>query len=84
MLSPKGSTVFNMKLLYIQRSLRDIRGQGTLEFALVTAAFLVVVCALALVWRTFDVGLFVEHALMSASHHLRSAGAGVLSDVFLY
>ena len=62
----------------------DESGQGTVEFALVTAAFMAVVVALGLLWRAFEGGLFVQHALLSASHHVQLASPGCIADVFLY
>ena len=47
----------------------DEQGQGTVEFAL---------------WRSFEGGLFVGHALMAASHHVQGAALGAVADVFLY
>lgn len=62
----------------------DINGQGTLEFALVTAAFLSIVIVLASLWQAIEGGLFVEHALATASHHVHMVSTGVVGDVFLY
>lgn len=64
--------------------MKDTDGQSTLEFALVGAGFLSLVIALGAVWRSFESGLFVEHALASASHHISMVFAGVVGDVFLY
>ena len=66
------------------RAERSERGQSTVEFALVTAALLVVVVTSALLWRGLESGLFVEHALSSASHHVGLASPGSIADVFLY
>lgn len=60
------------------------RGQGTVEFALVTAGLLTVIVACGALWRVFEGGLFVEHALMAASHHVQGAAPGSIADVFLY
>ncbi|MSA60928.1 hypothetical protein GKE55_03660 [Gordonibacter pamelaeae] len=62
----------------------DERGQGTVEFALVTAGLLAVIVACGALWRSFEGGLFVEHALMAASHHVQGAALGAVADVFLY
>lgn len=62
----------------------DERGQSTVEFALVTAALLIVVVACSMLWRRMESGLFVEHALSSASHHIELAAPGSIADVFLY
>ena len=59
-------------------------GQGTVEFALVTAAFLAAVIALGALWRGLEAGMFVDHALMSASHHIQMTMPGSVADVFLY
>lgn len=64
--------------------MRGAGGQSTVEFALVTAALLVVVIACGLLWRQLEGGLFVEHALSSASHHVESAAPGTIADVFVY
>lgn len=57
-------------------------GQSTVEYAIVTAALLVVVLALGLLWNLGDDGIFVDHAQSSASHHLEDAAAGIVGDVF--
>lgn len=35
-------------------------------------------------WHFFDMGTPILHALQSASHHLQSATAGAIGDVFMY
>ncbi len=59
-------------------------GQGTVEYAVMTAAFLALVVALGVLWRPLEGGLFVEHALMAASHHVQGTAPGGVADVFLY
>lgn len=49
-----------------------------------TAAFLALVVALGVLWRPLEGGLFVEHALMAASHHVQGTAPGGVADVFLY
>ena len=81
-------TVFRPKLQELWDAIRadafDERGQGTVEFALVTAAFLAAVVALGALWRSLEAGMFVDHALMSASHHIQMTMPGSVADVFLY
>ena len=67
-----------------KRSLSSESGQATVEFALITAGFLVILVAGGALWRSLESGLFVEHALMSASHHIQGTAAGLLADIFLY
>ncbi|MEF2845307.1 MAG: hypothetical protein U0O24_01490 [Eggerthellaceae bacterium] len=54
-----------------------------MEYAVVFAAFLALVIALGYLWRLFDVGTVVNHALQSASHHLDQVASGAWLDVFL-
>ena len=65
------------------------RGPATSEdrerwSSLVTAGLLAVIVACGALWRSFEGGLFVEHALMAASHHVQGAALGAVADVFLY
>ncbi len=60
------------------------RGQSTVEFAVVLFGFLALTAALGVLWRSFQDGLLVSHALQSASHHLETVVPGVIADVFLY
>ncbi len=60
------------------------RGQATVEFAVVMGAFLAIALACGALWRALEGGLFVEHALASASHHVQAAAPGNVADVFLY
>lgn len=57
-------------------------GQSSVEFALVAAGLLVVILAFGLLFQKLESGLFVQHALASASHHLRSLGS--IADIFAY
>ncbi len=64
----------------------DIRlsGQSTVEYAIVFAAFLALVLGLGTMADLFQSGLVVEHALQSASHHLKNVATGAWADVLLY
>ncbi len=59
-------------------------GQGTLEFALITAGLLAIVVGLGALWHLFGEGKVVSHALMAASHHVQLAITGAAGDVLLY
>lgn len=61
---------------------KKISGQSTVEFAIVTAALLIIIISLGLFWRLGDNGIFTDHALSSASHHLQEAAAGIVGDIF--
>ncbi|MGI6105812.1 MAG: hypothetical protein ACOYD7_06470 [Raoultibacter sp.] len=60
------------------------KGQSTVEFALITAGFVGLIIGLGALWNVLETGLFVEHALASASHHVQEVSVGVVGDVFLY
>ena len=64
--------------------LAEESGQATVEFALVTAAFLVVTVALAAVWHAIGDGLLVEHAAAVASHHIQAVAPATVADIFLF
>ncbi|WP_449315090.1 hypothetical protein [Rubneribacter sp.] len=55
-----------------------------MEYALVTVAFLSMIVGLAALWRMLDAAALVEHALVSASHHVQASAPGGVADVFLY
>lgn len=63
---------------------RDEKGQATVEFAIVAAAFAAITVALAALWHLAGDGLLVRHALAAASHHVQGVMPAYLSDVFLF
>ncbi len=63
---------------------RGLSGQSTVEYAIVLAAFLALVIGLGAMADLFQSGLVVEHALQSASHHLKDVATGAWADVLLY
>lgn len=64
--------------------LKGGKGQSTVEFALVTAAFLCIAFALGALWDVLKEGVAVQHAIASASHHVQSGALGNIADLFLY
>lgn len=62
----------------------DVRGQSTVEFAVITAGFMSLTVALSAVWHVLDGGLLVEHALAVASHHIQTVAPATIADIFLY
>lgn len=61
-----------------------LSGQSTVEYAIVFAAFLALVLGLGAMADLFQSGMVVEHALQSASHHLKNVATGAWADVLLY
>lgn len=62
----------------------DVRGQGTVEYALVLFSLLAIVVVCGVLWHAIETGSFVDHAAKSASHNLASASLGAIIDVLLY
>ena len=55
-----------------------------MEYAVVLAGVLCMAVALGALAKVMGEGLLVEHALMSASHHLQLAVLGTVADVFAF
>ena len=70
--------------MQLRKALTDCNGQGTVEFAIVTAAILAIIVVLGVIWNLGDAGILVEHALRSASHNIEEAAAGIIGDIFCY
>ena len=62
----------------------DEHGQATTEYLIVAGALLVVIVALAALAGRLQDGLFVEHAINSASHAFGHNTMGSIGDVLLY
>jgi hypothetical protein len=60
------------------------KGQATVEYLIVGALFLVVILALGALANRLQEGLFVQHAIESASHATGGNTLGVIGDVLLY
>ena len=58
--------------------------QGTAEYALILGVFMAVVIGLGALWDKMDAGVFIVHALSSASHHIGGAGLRGLYDMLLF
>ena len=54
-----------------------------MEYAVVMAAMLCVIAVLGMLGNAVDAGLFVQHAIASASHSLQNSLGGAI-DVFCY
>lgn len=66
------------------RHLACHRAQGSVEYAVVLAAFLSIVIAIGALWHLFGDGVVLAHALQSASHHVQGVLSGAWADIFLY
>ncbi|HBT94667.1 MAG TPA: hypothetical protein DEB24_00435 [Coriobacteriia bacterium] len=66
------------------RKVSDSGGQARVEYAIVTAAILVVMVALRVFADRLEGGLFVDYALNNASHAIGAQTMGAIGDVLLY
>ena len=66
------------------RKLASCKGQSTVEYALVLAAFLAVVIGLGALAHLFSDGAFAQHAAFSASHHVSGNAPGAILDIFSF
>lgn len=62
----------------------DGRGQGTVEYALVTAVFLVVAVAFGALVHALGEGVFAQHIAASASHIVDSGLIQAAGDILYY
>ena len=62
----------------------QVRGQSTVEFAVVMAGFMSLTVALATLWHALDSGLILNHVLAVASHHIQAVAPVTITDIFLY
>jgi hypothetical protein len=60
------------------------KGQTTLEYIIVGAALLVVILSLGALANRLQEGLFVHHAIESASHAASKNVQGAIGDVLLF
>ena len=75
--------LFRLKLnLLVLKS--DSRGQATVEYLIVALAFLVIFIVLAALAGRLQGGMFVDHAINSASHAFGHNTMGSIGDVLLY
>lgn len=65
------------------KKMADTSGKSTVEYAIVLGAILCILVAIGLLARAADSGMFVQHALMAASHNISGSAGGAI-DVFAY
>lgn len=68
----------------IRHKVKENAGQGTVEYALVLAALLVIVLGLGVIAHLFTDGSVANHALVSASHHVSGSAVVATLDIFAF
>lgn len=68
----------------LARKMKNHSGQSTVEYAIVLAAFLAVVMGLGALSNLFTAGTVVDHALLSASHHIGGDVSSAVLDIFSF
>ena len=69
---------------FVGRACGGELGQSTVEFAVATVGFLALALGIGALWRGVSGGMFVEHAISSASHHIGSVAPQAAADMLLY
>lgn len=60
-------------------------GQGTVEYAVVAVVLVAIVGGLWALFTVLDAGMFLDHAIGSASHSISARNSiGALGDIVLY
>lgn len=67
----------------VRSFLENDTGQSTVEYAVVAAVFIAIVVALGALANVLGDGLFVQHALAAASHHVKGSLGGAI-DAFCF
>ena len=58
-------------------------GQASVEYAVVTAALLILAVVVGMMASHLEAGLWIEHAVISASHSVQGS-FGWIADIFSY
>ena len=66
-----------------QQLVANERGQATVEYVAVLAAFSCVAWGLGALWRLFEQGVVLDRALLAASHHVCATAMGLV-DAFVF
>ena len=74
----------NRLLLRVLSLRSDNKGQATVEYLIVGLALLAIIIALGAIAGRLQEGLFVAHAIKSASHAAGPNTMGAIGDVLLY
>jgi len=72
------------RLKSLKQACHNQQGQATVENALIWLVLVVVLLGFVALQKRLGEGLFVEHAIRSASHSLGPNTAGTIGDVLLY
>lgn len=82
-LQAKAARALGCDIQWDKRLIADERGQSTVEYAIVFSALLCVLAGIGALMGVLDGGVFVHHAVTSASHCVQSSLTG-LTDTLCF
>ncbi len=82
-LQAKAARALGRDIQWDKRLVADERGQSSVEYAIVLSALLCVLVGIGALMGVLDEGVFVHHAVTSASHCLQSSLTGI-TDLFCF
>lgn len=76
-------TLENEKRCNVLKKVASKKAQSTVEFAIIFLVLVGIVVALSVIFKKIDAGLFLDHAILAASHNVEQAIGG-WCDVFVF
>jgi len=73
-----------LRQILLKRSRLNDKGQATVEYLIVGVLLMAILVGLGAIANRLQEGLFIEHAIQSASHAAGSNTMGTIGDVLLY
>lgn len=70
-------------MINLRNKVLSKKAQSTVEFAIVFLVFLGIIVGLGGIFKKIDAGMFLDHAIVAASHNVEQAIGG-LCDVFVF
>lgn len=76
-------TLENKERSDVLKKVASKKAQSTVEFAIIFLVLVGIVVALSAIFKKMDVGMFLDHAILAASHNVEQAIGG-WCDVFVF
>lgn len=82
-LSSKTSRALGRNSKWNEFTIKNVKGQATVEFALIAFVLIVIVVGLGALLRQMNLGVLLDHAIVASSHTITHSIGGVL-DALVY